>query len=88
MVVSRRVEATLEELSRATGGSYLRAASAGVDLEPLLSRIADMEKKSYGSELVSALEERFQWPLALAITALVLQLSIAPFRHTERSTAP
>ena len=87
VVVSRLVEATLEELSRATGGHYLRATGAGADLEPLLERIADMEKKSYGSDVLSSSEERFQWPLALAVVALALYLTIAPFRRAERTAA-
>ena len=79
VVVSRLVEESLEGLSRATGGLYLRADGVATDPAPLLERIDAMEKRSYGSEVVNTLEERFQWPLAVAIIALALQLMIAPF---------
>lgn len=79
IVVSRLIEESLESLARKTGGLYLRAEGAGTDLEDLIDRIQNMEKRSFGSELVNTLEERFQWPLALAILALALQLLLAPY---------
>ena len=79
VVVSRLMEDTLEQLSRDTGGIYLRATSAATDPGPVISRIQAMEKRSYGSEWVSTLEERFQWPAAVALLALVLHLLISPF---------
>ena len=83
VVVSRLMEDNLEKLSRETGGLYLRATSAAADLGRLIAAIEAMEKTSYGSEAVNTLEERFQWPLALAIAALTLQLLISPFRRPE-----
>lgn len=81
VVVSRLREDTLEQIARATGGLYLRATSAATDPGPLVARIRAMEKRSYGSEAVSTLEERFQWPAGLAILALGLHLLIPPFRR-------
>lgn len=87
VVTSRLVEATLEELSRETGGRYLRATSAGEDLEEIVTAIDDMEKATYGSEIRSSLEERFQWPAALAVAALAFHLLFPPFqRGRERAT--
>lgn len=83
VVVSRLIEDNLEKLSRETGGLYLRATSAAADLGRLVAAIEAMEKTSYGSQAVNTLEERFQWPLALAITALTLQLLFSPFRRPE-----
>ena len=79
VVVSRLVEDTLEHLSRETGGVYLRATSAATDPGPVVARVQAMEKRSYGSEWVSTLEERFQWPTVVAILALVLHLLMSPF---------
>ena len=86
IVVSRLVESTLEEISRATDGVYVRATSAAADLSPVVGRIEEMEKRTYGSEVVSTLEERFQWPLALAVGALLLQLTAAPFHRVEHGS--
>jgi Ca-activated chloride channel family protein len=80
VVVSRLVEANLEKLAQGTDGFYLRAGSAATDPRPIVDAINGMEQKTYGSEKVSTLEERFQWPLALAIVALLAHLAAGPFR--------
>ncbi|MCP3961456.1 MAG: VWA domain-containing protein [bacterium] len=84
VVVSRLVEDTLEQLSRDTGGVYLRTSGAATDPSEIVSRIQAMEKQSYGSEVVSTQAERFQWPAGAAILALVLHLSISPFSRPVR----
>lgn len=81
VVVSRLIEASLEQLSRDTGGIYLRAGSAAVDLRPIVDRIDARPQQSHGTEVTSVLGERFQWPAGAAILALVLQLSISPFNR-------
>lgn len=83
IVVSRLVETSLESLSRETGGLYLRADGAATRLTPIVERIQGMEKRSFGSEVVNTLEERFQWPLTLAALALLLQLALPPFASGE-----
>ncbi|MEM1181744.1 MAG: VWA domain-containing protein [Acidobacteriota bacterium] len=83
VVVSRLIEANLELLARATGGVYLRATSAGTSVEPLFDAIESMERRGYGAETIERLEERFQWPLGLAILALALHLGRSPFSGRE-----
>lgn len=79
IVFSRLHEEVLESLSRETKGLYVRATSAAIDLSTLVERIDSMEQRSFGSETINTLEERFQWPIVLAILALVLHLAVAPF---------
>lgn len=79
VVVSRLMEEPLESLARASGGVYLRADGAATELAPLIERIEGMERRSYGSEVINTLEERFQWPLALAVASLLALLAFAPF---------
>ncbi len=86
-VTSRLHEDVLQKLARSTGGSYLRIASAAADPAPVLRQIDRMEKRTIESQSLSTLEERFQWPLALAALALLLHLGVAPFA-TSRRTAP
>lgn len=88
VVVSRLEEENLELLARETGGTYLRAEGAATDLDPLVREIESMESRSYGTETVSVLEERFQWPLALGILALVGHLGISPFRRAPSRRTP
>lgn len=83
VVVSRLEEENLELLARETGGTYLRADGAGTELDPIVREIESMESRSYGTETVSVLEERFQWPLALAVLALLGHLGISPFRRGQ-----
>lgn len=79
LVISRLHEDVLEGLSRATGGSYTRVANAAADPTPVLKRIDRMEKRTIESQVSSHLAERFQWPLALAVAALLLHLAVGPF---------
>ncbi|MEO1088267.1 MAG: VWA domain-containing protein [Acidobacteriota bacterium] len=83
VVVSRLIEANLELLARGTGGVYVRATSAGTSVAPLLDAIEGMERRAYGAETIERLEERFQWPLGLAILALVMHLGRGPFTARE-----
>lgn len=89
LVVSRLHEEALEDLARATGGLYLRAASAAVDLAPVLRRIERMEKRTLEADFLSTREERFQWPLAVAVAALLVHLAVSPFAAavSARTTA-
>jgi len=79
LVTSRLHEEVLEGLARGTGGSYLRVTSAAADPAPILRDIDRMEKRTLESQTLSTLEERFQWPLALAALALALYLLVGPF---------
>jgi Ca-activated chloride channel family protein len=79
LVISRLHEEVLEELARATGGSYTRVTSAAADQGPVLQKIDGMEKRTIESQVSSHLAERFQWPLALAVGALLLHLLVRPF---------
>ncbi len=79
LVVTKLHEEVLEGLTRATRGSYLRVTSAAADPTPILQRIDGMEKRTLESQSLSTLEERFQWPLAAAVAALVLYLAVAPW---------
>jgi Ca-activated chloride channel family protein len=86
-VVSQLHEDVLEKLARATGGDYLRATSAAVDPSPIVRKIDRLEKRTIESESVSTLQERFQWPLALAALALLAYLAVGPFAPAAREIA-
>ncbi len=88
IVVSRLNEQLLERLARETGGVYLRAASLGLDLDPLLTAIDRMERRSIDGQLLSTLAQRFQWPLALALLALVAHLVAAPLTAPAPAAQP
>ena len=85
VVVTRLHPETMEKLARATGGTYLGVGSAAADPAPLLRQIDRMEKRTFESQSLSTLAERFQWPLALAALALLLHLAMGPFEKTKRT---
>ncbi len=84
IVITRLNEETLEKLARATGGDYLRATSAAADPSRIVAQIDRLEKRTIESQSLSTLKERFQWPLALAMLALLVYLSVGPFLPDRR----
>lgn len=84
IVISRLDPETLEQIARATGGVYSQAVDPAMDLTPVLDRIEEMEAPSYGAGKVEVLQERFQWPLAAAVLALLTYLTLGPFRAAWR----
>jgi hypothetical protein len=86
-VISRLHEDVLEELGRSTRGSYTRVTSAAADPTPVLQKIDRMEKKTIESQVSSHLAERFQWPLALAVAALLLHLAAGTFAPAAAEAA-
>lgn len=83
IVVSRLGETALQKLARETGGLYVLADSATADPSPIVEQILDMEKRGLSSSTLTTLEERFQWPLALAAAALALRLAGSPYRRVR-----
>jgi Ca-activated chloride channel homolog len=84
VVISQLGEQVLETLARRTGGVYLRATGPATSLDPLLERVRGMDAELLSRDTVELLQERFQWPLALAALALVLYLAWPPFGTARR----
>ena len=73
-VLSRLDEATLQQLALTTGGYYVHATAGNFGLDTIYKNgIAGMEAKDYETQLVRQYEERFQWPLGLALLLLVAE---------------
>lgn len=83
VVVTKLGEDLLEHVTDETGGIYLRADSVGTDLDPIVDAIDSMEKRSLESQVLSTRAERFQWPLAIALLALVGNLVARPLRPVD-----
>ncbi|MBM3891104.1 MAG: VWA domain-containing protein [Verrucomicrobia bacterium] len=73
-VLSRLDEATLQQIALNTGGYYVHATAGNFGLDTIYKNgIAGMEPKDYETQLVRQYEERFQWPLGLALVLLVAE---------------
>ena len=79
-VVSRLGEGLLESVARSTGGVYLRVSGPAAGLDPVLRRIRELEGGSVARERVELRKERFQWPLAAGLLALLAHLAFGAFR--------
>lgn len=85
VVTSRLDEETLRAIARTTGGIYVRATQGEVELDTLVAEISGMEKRELQSRMHAGLEERFQYPLALALLLLVSWLAIPDLGRRRRS---
>jgi Ca-activated chloride channel family protein len=80
-VTSRMDEKALASLAEATGGRFFRASQGEVEVMHLLDEINAMEKKSLESRVWGTTEDRYLWPLALALFFLLLEF-LLPERRT------
>jgi len=88
MVLSRLDEPTLQKVALETGGRYVRSVTGDVDLEQIYSQgiKAILEDQELGSKRRQRWEERFQWSVALALVALMLEPLIS-IRKRQRHRA-
>ena len=84
IVLSRLDENTLKKMAIVTGGTYVRSVAGDLDLDAIytdeIRRTMETETVSSGRKQVW--EDRFQWPLALALLCLVAELILPVCRKT------
>ena len=71
-VMSRLDEDTLSELALTTGGKYFRVSGQDEEIEGIATLIMDMEGEDLESQLFTRYQERFYWPLVIALILLVV----------------
>ncbi|MCX6358109.1 MAG: VWA domain-containing protein [Candidatus Aureabacteria bacterium] len=75
VVQTKLQENTLQQLALESGGAYVYPAGGSLGLVDLYrDTIAAMEKKELGERQRKVYENRFQWPLALALLLLLLEI--------------
>ena len=80
VVVSSLDERALAEIAAQTGGRYFRATTSENEIDALAGDIDGLEKKEMESRLFQNLEDRFQYPLALALLFLIAESWISERR--------
>ncbi len=74
-------EALLTEISEASGGRYFRARDAQA-LESIFAQIDQLERSPVEARSFVRFTERYQWPLAFAVLALLGELWLLAWRGT------
>jgi len=83
-VISTRLdEGTLQRIASLTKGQYHRATPQGIELDAVFDDLQSMEKKELEGNLATSYEERFRWPLLLALVLLVVELMLPVRRRHE-----
>jgi len=72
IILSKLDETVLQQMALSTGGAYVRSITGDMDLETIyLKEIkGKMEQATLSDNRLKVWEDRFQWPLALAILLL------------------
>lgn len=72
-------EALLKDVARTTGGRYFRAVDAEA-LGNIYHQIDQLEREPLHARTYVRYTERFRWPLAVALAALVLEVMLLAWR--------
>jgi Ca-activated chloride channel family protein len=73
VVLSKLDEVALQKIALATGGKYYRATYGEMELDEIYEEVSGMEKKELASRLMTQYEDRFQYPLFLAVVCFALE---------------
>ncbi len=76
VVVSRLHADTLRRIADETGGRYVRMRGADTSLWPIAAAIEGMDQKTFSSDYRYRRKERYQWPLGVAVAALLAALAL------------
>ncbi len=82
-VKSRLEEKPLQRIALETGGSYVRATATSLGLDLLYrDQMARLDQHETKSLLQKQYEHRFQWPLAVALALLAIEMLIGDRRRS------
>jgi Ca-activated chloride channel family protein len=85
-VLSRLGEETLSKIALETGGKYFRISEQDQEIDEIASLVAGMEGEELESQLFRRFQERFYWPLGLALSLLLAE-SLVPRERRARKAA-
>jgi Ca-activated chloride channel family protein len=85
-VLSRLGEETLSKIALQTGGKYFRISEQDQEIDEIASLVAGMEGEELESQLFRRFQERFYWPLGLALSLLLAE-SLVPRERRARKAA-
>jgi tetratricopeptide (TPR) repeat protein len=80
IVLSKLDETMLLQIASTTGGTYHRATSGGNEIDDIFKELSSLEKVEFGTKQVTGYETRYQYPLAVAILLLIIDLMLSARR--------
>ena len=76
-VLSRLDEDALSRLALTTGGKYFRISDQDKEIDQLTELVVDMEGTELESQIYTNYQERFYWPLMVAVALLIAETLIS-----------
>ncbi len=84
IVMTRMDPELLEKIALTTDGKFYHAEQGHFELQDVLKQINARKKRELDSERFTRYEERFQYPLAMAVLLLVAEMLISDRRRRKR----
>ncbi len=84
VIVSKLDDMTLQKIALATGGKFYRASAGEIELDKIFDEINSMEKKELEGTLVTRFDDRYQWPLLLAILLIAGEFFVSERKKPVR----
>ncbi len=75
-IVSQFKSRFLEELARTAGGKYWNSTTGESEVQELLQELGTLSRGELGEKKYQVYEERFQFPLMIAVILLFLEISL------------
>ncbi len=83
VVTTRLAEDVLEQIALETGGRYYRATASEVEVDEIAQALLSLAQGELGSEMRARYEERFQFPLSVALAALLAETLLGDRRRSD-----
>jgi Ca-activated chloride channel family protein len=84
IVKSRMDETTLEKVALITDGKYYRSTSSGIELDRVYEDVSRMEQRELSSRRMTQFEDRYQYPLFLAVACFVAEALLSDRRKVRQ----
>lgn len=83
-VITKVNTSLLQNIALSGGGLFLQATQSGGEVKKIVQSILKMEKEEFSSRIHSLMEDRFQYPLAVALFILIVECLITTRRSEKK----
>ena len=80
-VTTQLNEAMLQEIAQVGGGTYVPSGNINAGLDDIIDELNKLDKQNYGEQMFAEYESRYQYPLAIAILLIIIDLFIFERRN-------